>query len=72
MLQVPKMLASFQDFVVFWAIENTGISRMLVLGAPQKAEMSHDVLASSASRCWNFQDLCACGALKDAEIFRLR
>ena len=38
MLQAPKMLASFQDFVVFWAIKNTGISRMFVLGAPQNAE----------------------------------
>ena len=32
------MLANFHDFVVFWAINNTGISRMFVLGAPQNAE----------------------------------
>ena len=63
------MLASFQDFVVFWAIKKTGISRMFVLGAPQNAEKMSTMFALQTSQDAGLSRIFVLAVLaKNAEI----
>ena len=47
-----KIMLEFPEMFVFWALKDTWVSRMFVLGAPKKCWDFHDVCASGASKCW--------------------